>query len=73
MANKDSKQENDRNNETSSGQGKATGGSGKGGTATQRADEKSTASDAYKNETGDPGRTPGSAEGVENFEKTGNE
>lgn len=32
-----------------------------------------TASDAYKNETGDPGRTPGSAEGVEDFEKTGNE
>jgi hypothetical protein len=24
-------------------------------------------------ETGDPGRTPGSAEGVEDFQKTGNE
>lgn len=34
---------------------------------------ESTASNAYKNETGDPGRTPGSAEGVEDFQETGNE
>jgi hypothetical protein len=45
------------------------------GAATERAQEKDAtpASGAYKNETGDPGRTPGSAEGVENFGKTGNE
>ena len=35
------------------------------GTATRRATETG--------KTGDPGRTPGSAEGVEDFEKTGNE
>ena len=36
---------------------------------------KSAAAGASKadRETGDPGRTPGSAEGVEDFEKTGNE
>lgn len=46
----------------------------KEGTAAKRApDNESTASGAYKNETGDPGRTPGTAEGVENFEETGNE
>lgn len=36
-----------------------------GGTATRRATETT--------KTGDPGRTPGSAEGVEEFERTGNE
>jgi hypothetical protein len=35
------------------------------GTGTQTAQDQST--------TGDPGRTPGSAEGVEDFEETGNE
>jgi len=34
---------------------------------------ESTASNQYKNDTGDPGRTPGSAEGVEDFQETGNE
>ena len=36
---------------------------------------KSAAAGASKtdSETGDPGRTPGSAEGVEDFQKTGNE
>lgn len=44
------------------------------GAAKQSPGEGETpASDVYKNETGDPGRTPGSAEGVENFQKTGNE
>ncbi|MFN6965114.1 MAG: hypothetical protein ACK4S4_15320 [Pyrinomonadaceae bacterium] len=45
------------------------------GAATQTAPEsgESTASNVYKNDTGDPGRTPGSAEGVEDFQKTGNE
>jgi hypothetical protein len=38
------------------------GSAGTGGTATQRSPE-----------TGDPGRTPGKAEGVENPEKQGNE
>jgi hypothetical protein len=33
---------------------------------------KTATSEADK-ETGDPGRTPGSAEGVEDFEETGNE
>ena len=51
------------------GQNASTGGK----TQSARAGGDSTASGAYKNETGDPGRTPGSAEGVENFEKTGNE
>ncbi len=50
-------------------------GSEVGGTAAKRAPGlgDSPASDAYKNETGDPGRTPGAAEGVEDFQKTGNE
>lgn len=45
------------------------------GAAAERAQDKgeTPAAGAYKNETGDPGRTPGAAEGVENFEKTGNE
>lgn len=45
------------------------------GAATQRkpGEGESPAADAYKNETGDPGRTPGAAEGVEDFQKTGNE
>ena len=35
--------------------------------------DESTASGAYKNDTGDPGRTPGSAEGVEDAEDNGNQ
>lgn len=35
--------------------------------------QQSTASGAYKNDTGDPGRTPGKAEGVEDPEEDGNE
>ncbi|MEJ7848893.1 MAG: hypothetical protein WKF92_12490 [Pyrinomonadaceae bacterium] len=35
--------------------------------------DQSTASGAYKDDTGDPGRTPGKAEGVEDPEEDGNE
>ena len=35
--------------------------------------EQSTADGAYKYDTGDPGRTPGKAEGVEDPEEDGNE
>ena len=48
--------------EAASGRGNDVERSGVGGTATQRSPE-----------TGDPGRTPGKAEGVENPEKEGNE
>jgi hypothetical protein len=34
---------------------------------------KAAAANSNDTGTGDPGRTPGSAEGVENFEKRGNE
>ena len=41
----------------------------------QETSTKSTAVGSSKadRETGDPGRTPGSAEGVEDFQRTGNE
>ena len=66
------------NNDNQKQQNQNQGGNQQGsksGAATERAQEKGStpASGAYKNETGDPGRTPGSAEGVEDFEKTGNE
>ena len=48
--------------EAASGRGNDVERSGVGGTATQRSPE-----------TGEPGRTPGKAEGVENPEKQGNE
>jgi hypothetical protein len=48
--------------EAASGRGNDVVRSGAGGTAAQRSPE-----------TGDPGRTPGKAEGVENPEKQGNE
>ena len=35
--------------------------------------DQSTADGAYKDDTGDPGRTPGKAEGVEDPEEDGNE
>ena len=56
--------ENDRENEGREGQS--------GGTGTQRSKDEKSSSD-LTNKAGDPGRTPGSAEGVEDFEKTGNE
>ena len=42
---------------------------GKGGSTKAAVARSSKANE----ETGDPGRTPGMAEGVEDFEKTGNE
>jgi hypothetical protein len=55
--------------------GESSSGQQGSGTATKRApgEGETPASDVYKNETGDPGRTPGKAEGVEDFQKKGNE
>jgi hypothetical protein len=70
--NKENQKQQDWNKGESS-KGKQQG--SQSGAATGQAHDKGNtpASGAYKNETGDPGRTPGSAEGVENFEKSGNE
>jgi hypothetical protein len=55
--------------------GESSGGKQGSGAATKPApgEGETPASDVYKNETGDPGRTPGKAEGVEDFQKEGNE
>ena len=55
--------------------GESSGSQQGSGAAAKRApgEGETPASDVYKNETGDPGRTPGKAEGVEDFQKKGNE
>ena len=69
----DEKQQNTGNQSRTAHTSGGQSDSGGAGAQRQRESEESTAAGAYKNETGDPGRTPGSAEGVENFEETGNE
>ena len=77
MGNIDQKEKNQQNQPSGSewNKGETSGSQQGSGAAVKRApgEGETPASDVYKNETGDPGRTPGKAEGVEDFQKKGNE